>query len=175
MRDLANILLEQQANGFPGFTGAHVAAFIPLAASLLNDVIARALPAGAAVSDVQVEPQAGNAIRIRLRLARAPLIPPLSITLLIEQQPRFPDSPVLGLRLASSGLTMLARAASRFLEALPPGLRMDNDLVLVDIAELLRQRGGSEWLKYVQELEITTAPGAVLLSVRAAVIGAKSE
>jgi hypothetical protein len=62
------------------------------------------------------------------------------VTLLIERQPQLPESPLLVLRLASSGLTVLARAASRFFDALPPGLRMENDLMLVDIAELLRQR-----------------------------------
>jgi hypothetical protein len=169
MRDLADILLHQEAAGFPGIAGAHVAAFIPVSASLLNEVLARALPSSAPVSDVHIEPQAGNALRVHLRIARAPIIPPLTITLLIERQPQLPDSPVLVLRLASSGLTVLARAANRFLEALPPGVRMENDLILVDIAELLRQRGALIWLQYVRELEITTAPGAVLLSVRASV------
>jgi hypothetical protein len=171
VREFIDILLHQQAAGFPGFTGAHVAAFIPVSADLLNELIAQALPAGGHVSEVQVDPQAGNAVRVRVRIA-VPLIPPLTVTLLIERQPRFPDSPVLVLRLASSRLTVLARAASRFLEALPPGLRMEDDLVLIDIAELLRQRGAIAWLQHVQELEITTAPGAVLVSVRASVNGA---
>jgi hypothetical protein len=171
MRELAEILLRQQTAGFPGIAGAHLAAFIPVSASLLNEVLAQALPSSAPVSDVHIEPQAGNALRVHLRIARAPIIPPLTVTLLIERQPQLPDSPVLVLRLASSGLTVLARAANRFLEALPPGFRMENDLILVDIAELLRQRGALMWLQYVRELEITTAPGAVLLSVRASVKG----
>ena len=169
MREFIEILLNQRAAGFPGFTGTHVAAFIPISASLLNELIAQALPPSAPVSEVQIDPQAGNVLRVRLRIA--PVIPPLTITLLIERQAQFPDSPVLMLRLASSGLTVLARAAFRLLEALPPGLRMENDLVLVDIAELLRRRGAIEWLQYVRELEITTAPGAVLVSIRASVKG----
>jgi hypothetical protein len=174
VREFIDILLNQRATGFPGFTGTHVAAFVPISANLLNDLIAQALPPGAAVSDVQIDPQPGNVLRVRLRIARAPLIPPLTITLLIERQPEFPESPVLVLRLASSGLTVLARAASRLFEALPPGLRIENDLVLVDIAELLRQRGAIEWLQYVRELEITTAPGAVLVSVRSSITGPQS-
>src|SRR5687767_8749571 len=126
MRDLTDLLLHQQAAGFPDLTGAHVAAFIPVSAGLLNELLARALPPSAPVSDVQIEPQAGNSLRVHLRIARAPIIPPLTITLLIERQPQLPDSPVIVLRLASSGLTVLARAATRFLEALPPGVRMDH-------------------------------------------------
>ena len=95
--------------------------------------------------------------------------PRLTITLFIERQPQLPDSPVLVLRLASPALTMLAKAASHFLHVLPPGLRLDHDLLLVDIAELLRQRGAAQWLRYVQTMEVTTAPGTVLVSVRASV------
>jgi hypothetical protein len=170
MREFIDVLLRQQSEGFPGFTGAHVAAFIPISASVLNELIARTLPESAPVADLQIEPQDGNTIRVHLRIARAPLIPPLTVTLLIERQPQLPESPVLVLRLASSGLTVLARAASRFFDALPPGLRMENDLMLVDIAELLRQRGASEWLQYVKAFEITTAPGAVLVTIRGSVI-----
>jgi hypothetical protein len=171
VHEFTSILLHQQAAGFPGLTGAHLAAFLPISAGLLDEFIARTLPESAPVTDVQIEPQAGNTIRVRLRIARAPVIPPLTVTLLIERQPQFPDSPILVLRLASSGLTVLARAANRFFEALPPGVRMENDLLLVDVAELLRQRGATDWLRYVQALEITTAPGALLVSVRASVLG----
>jgi hypothetical protein len=174
VREFIEILLNQRAAGFPGFTGTHLAAFVPISANLLNELIAQALPPGAPVSEVQIEPQPDNVLRLRLRITRASVIPPLTITLLIERQPQFPESPVLVLRLASSGLTMLARAASRLFEALPPGLRIEDDLVLVDIAELLRQRGAIEWLQYVRELEITTAPGAVLVSIRASVKGPHS-
>jgi hypothetical protein len=169
VREFIDILLRQHAEGFPGFTGAHLAAFIPISAGVLNELIARTLPSSAPVSDLQIEPQEGNTIRVHLRM-RAPLIPPLTVTLLIERQPQLPESPVLVLRLASSGLTVLARAASRFFDALPPGLRMENDLMLVDIAELLRQRGASEWLQYLKAFEITTVPGAVLVTVRGSVL-----
>jgi hypothetical protein len=169
VRQFIDILLRQHAEGFPGFTGAHVAAFIPISASVLNELIARTLPSSAPLSDLQIEPEAGNTIRVHLRIT--PLIPPITVTLLIERQPELPDSPLLVLRLASSGLTVLARAASRFFDALPPGMRMENDLIVVDIAELLRQRGAGDWLQYIKALEITTAPGALLVSVRGSVIG----
>jgi hypothetical protein len=174
VRDLTDILRRQQADGFPGFTGAHLAAFVPISATVINEVIAQALPIDAAVSDVQIEPEAGNAVRVHLRIARAHLIPPLTVTLLIERQPQLPESPVLVLRLASSGLTVLARAANRFFDALPAGVRMQDDLVLVDIAELLRQRDASEWLQYLKALEITTAPGALLVSIKASVLSSGS-
>jgi hypothetical protein len=170
LRDFIDILRQQQADGFPGFTGAHLAAFVPIAAGVINELIAQTLPTSAPVSELQIEPEAGNAIRVHLRIARAPLIPPLTVTLLIERQPQLPESPVLVLRLASSGLTVLARAATRFFDALPPGVRMQDDLVLVDIAELLNQRGAGESLRYLKALEITTAPGAMLVSIRASIL-----
>ena len=60
MREFIEILLNQRAAGFPGFTGTHVAAFIPISASLLNELIAQALPPSAPVSELQIDPQPGN-------------------------------------------------------------------------------------------------------------------
>jgi hypothetical protein len=169
VRDLGDILRQQQTAGFPAFSGTHVAAVIPVSAAFLNQLAAQALPSGAPVSDIDIDPQPDNALRIRFRIARAPVLPPLAITLRIERQPQFPDSPVLVLRLASSALTILATAASHFFQVLPPGLRFDHNLLLVDIGELLRLRGAAQWLQYVRSIEVTTAPGTVLLSVRASV------
>ena len=76
MREFIEILLKQRAAGFPGLTGTHVAAFIPISASLLNELIAQALPPSAPVSELQIDPQPGNVLRVRLRIARAPVIPP---------------------------------------------------------------------------------------------------
>jgi len=169
VRDLGDIIRQQQAAGFPAFTGAHLAAFVPVSSSFLNRLVAESLPPDAPVSDIQIEPDTGNVVRISGRITRMAFIPPLAVTLVIERQPQFPDSPVLVLRLASPALTMLAKAALHFLHVLPPGLRLDHDLLLVDIAELLRQREAAQWLRYVQTMEVTTAPGTVLVSVRASV------
>jgi hypothetical protein len=169
VRDLAHIILEQQTAGFPAFTGSHLAAFIPVSATFLNRLAAESLPQDAPICDIHIEPDEGNVVRIRGRLTRLPFIPPLTITLSIERQPQFPDSPTLVLRLTSSALAMLAGVASRFLGALPNGLRLERELLFVDLAELLRQRGMAEWLQHVDSVEVTTAPGAVLLSIRAAV------
>jgi hypothetical protein len=169
VRDLADIFRRQFIAGFPAFAGSHAAAVIPVSAAFLNELANEAMPPNVPVSDIQIEPQPGNALRIRLRIARAALIPPLTITLLIDRQPHFPDSPVLGLRLASSGLTVLARLAAQFFAVLPQGIRLEHDLLLVDIAALLKQRGADHLLQFVQGLEITTTPGAVLVSLKASV------
>ena len=169
MRDLGDILRQQQTAGFPAFSGAHVAAVIPVSAAFLNQLAAWVLPSDTPVFDIDIDPQPDNALRIRFRIARAPVLPRLALTLLIERQPQLPDSPVLVLRLASSAVTILATAASRFFQVLPPGLRFDHDLLQVDLGELLRQRGAAQWLQYVRSIEVTTAPGTVLLSVRASV------
>ena len=69
------------------------------------------------------------------------------------------------------GLLSLAGPALRFLDALPPGVRVDHERIFVDIARLLAERGLSELLEYAEDVQVTTADGAVILGVRAGVRG----
>jgi hypothetical protein len=73
---------------------------------------------------------------------------------------------VLVLRLETSGLSALAGAALRFLNALPPGVRMEADRIFLDLATLLEARGLAPYLAYVNELRINTVDGAVVLFIR---------
>ena len=84
----------------------------------------------------------------------------------IDRQPDLPSSPVLVLRLETSGLSALAGVALRFLNAFPPGVRMEADRIFVDIAKLLDARGLGRYLAYVNELRVNTVDGAVVLSIR---------
>jgi hypothetical protein len=162
--DLQDLILAQQRAGFPDVVGARVAAFIPVSDRLLNEIIARELPAGAPVSDVSVEALPGNAIAVRARLARAPMLPAIKLTFTIVRQPQLPQDPVLVLRMGSSALMSLAGPALRFFDALPQGIRADGDLLLVNLRELLAARGADWLLPYLADLEITTGARALLVA-----------
>ena len=64
--------------------------------------------------------------------------------LVIVEQPDLPASPVLVMRWSlEGGLGWLAKAASPALavfQLLPPGIRIDGDLLGIDVAELLRSK-----------------------------------
>lgn len=161
----ARLLTEQQATGFADLRGATIAANVPIADRLLNAIVSASLPASGRVRDVQLHAREGNRIGVRVKLGAGTFPPPISLTLVIEGQPQMPASPVLVLRLEMGGLLSLAGPALRFLDALPPGVRVEHDRVYVDLAAVLADHGLTPWLEYIEQLGVTTVEGAVVVSV----------
>jgi hypothetical protein len=166
---LAALFSRQRDRGFADFAGAHALVTLPISDRLLNEAITEALPASAPVRDLQLTSRPGNRIGVRFKIAAAAFLPPVNLTLVIERQPELPRSAVLELRMEMGGLLSLAGPALRFLDALPPGVRVEQDRILVDLATLLAQRGLAELLEFAEEIQVTTTAGAVVLGVRARV------
>ena len=154
----------QQASGFEDLHGAEASVTLPVSERLLNEIIAESVPRS--VRELHVKPQAGDRFAVRARIGSSPLLPAINLTLSIDRQPELPASPVLILRLETSGLLSLAGPALRFLDALPPGIRVEHDRVYVDLAKLLAARHLESYLAYVKELRVNAVDGAVLISVR---------
>jgi hypothetical protein len=166
---LLGLLLRQHASGFADLSGAAASLTLPVSERLLNEAVAAALPSSAPVRELHVKPLAGDRFTVRVRVGSSPLIPAINVSLLIEQQPVFPDSPVLVLRMQSSGLLSLAGPALRLLGAMPPGIRIDGERIYVDLLRLLEARGSAHYLEYLRELEIHTVEGALGASLRASI------
>jgi hypothetical protein len=166
---LLRLLRRQHASGFADLRGADVAITVPVSERLLNDAVAEWLPSSAPVRDLHIQPLAGDRFTVRLRIGSSPLFPPIKLSLSIDQQPSFPDSPVLVLRLQSSGLLSLAGPALRFLNALPDGIRADHDRIYIDIPRLLEIRGLAHYLEYVETLTLHTEEGSVVVSIRGSI------
>lgn len=150
--------------------GATVDADIPLTTTLINRKIAEYLArANGKVSAAVMEPRPGNILIVHVRL-QSSLVPPLPLHLEIAGQPEWPASPVLVLRWSlGGGLGMLARAASPVLSlfsVLPPGVRVDGDLIGIDIAEILRSRGAGWLIPLVQRLRLQTSDAGLRVAVR---------
>lgn len=158
-----------RASGFAELPGARADIRLPLSAGLLDELVRQVLPPEAPVRDVRFAPHAGERIAVRFKLAAAPFLPPVNVTAAIETQPRLPASPVLVLRLETAGLLSMAGSALRFLEALPPGIEVAGERIHVNLATLLEARGLGDLLALVETLEIGTAEGVVLLTLRASV------
>jgi hypothetical protein len=157
--------------------GAHVSGEIPLTDVLINRVIEQRLASSESpVSAVVIEPSDNDCVVARVRM-RARLVPPLTIDLRITQQPQLPDAPVLVLRWSLVGLGPLARLASPVLglfDLLPRGIRVEGDLIGIDLAEMLRARGYGEALQYLKRLDIATRAGHVIVRFQAAIDSAES-
>ena len=151
-------------------SGATVDADIPLTTALINRKIAEYLArVNGKVSAAVVEPRAGNVLIVHVRL-QSSLVPPLPLHLEIAGQPEWPASPVLVLRWSlAGGLGVLARAASPIVSmfsALPPGVRVDGDLIGIDIAEVLRSRNAAWLVPLVKRLRLQTSQAGVTVAVR---------
>lgn len=161
--------MRQQASGFEDLRGAEVSATVPVSERLLNEIVQEAMPPSAPVRDIHISPQAGDRFLVRARLGASPLLPAFKVSVAIERQPDLPSSPVLVLRLELGALMSLAGPALRFLDALPPGIRMEGDRISVDIPLLLEQRGMRSYLDHLEQLRVNTTDGALVLSFRARV------
>jgi hypothetical protein len=156
----------QQASGFEDLRGAEASVTLPVSERLLNEIIAESVPRSAPVRELHVKPQAGDRFAVRARIRSSPLLPAINLILSIDRQPELPASPVLILRMETSGLLSFAGPALRFLDALPQGVRVERDRIHVDLAQLLAARHLDSYLAYVKELRVNAVDGAVLLSIR---------
>ena len=170
-RRLQTLLNRQQANGFTGLAGSQARAAIRVSAALVNDAIAVFASSSTSIEKIVVTPRAGNRFDVQLKLAKPAFLPPINVTVAIERQPRLPDDPTLVLLLTgASGLMRFAGPAmSTFGGGLPPGVRLDGDRVFIDIRAALAAQRQSEWLEYVEELEVSTDEAAVVLYLQARV------
>jgi hypothetical protein len=164
--DLLKLFLEQQASGFPDVAGARASVTLPVSDRLVTRLAAQSLPPSAPISEIDLRAGNANRLSVRVRLTRPALLPPITVNLAIDRQPVLPSNPVLILRLLSTGLLSFAGAAARFFNVLPPGIRMDGELIFIDLRTLLEQRGLGAHLNYLEHLEVTTEEGRFIVSVR---------
>jgi hypothetical protein len=162
-----NLLREQEAAQFADVAGAHLAITLPVTDRLVTRLISSRLPASLPIKELDVRAAAGNQIAVRVRLLRPAFLPAFTIGLIIERQPLLPSSPVLVLRIGLDAMGALAGMAMRFLQVLPPGLRMDGDRLYVDLATCLARYGAAEVLEYLTSFELTTTEGRFVVNARA--------
>jgi hypothetical protein len=160
-----HILERLRASRMADLAGSRASAIVPVSERLLNEIVAAALPPSAAVQDVTVQPRAGNRLRVSARLTRAAFLPPISLTLEIERQPELPDGPLVLRVMSLPGLLALAGAAFSLTSVLPPGLRLEDQRLLVDVRSLLERHGLGEALAYLESLKVTTEEGRLIVEV----------
>jgi hypothetical protein len=165
---LTRILEQLRASGFADVKGARLSLAIPIGERLLNDIVAASLPPSLPVRDVSVRPRPGNNIQVKARVAKLDFLPPVTVTLEIDQQPRLPDVP-LGLRLRSfPGLASLAGSILSP-DKLPRGIRLEGDRLFVDVRELLDRAGYGDLAPLVERLHVASEDGRLLVEVDARV------
>lgn len=166
---LARILQHLQTTGFADLAGARIDATIPVSEALINRIVTETMPPNLPVRQVSIRPEVGDRLSVRLT-PRAGLIPPITIKLNIERQPDLPHAPELVLRMATlPGLFGLAGAALPIGQMLPPGVRLQGELIIVDLAALAARHGASAYLSHLTGLQAHTDAGRLLLTIRAGI------
>jgi hypothetical protein len=167
--DLYAILGSLQSTGFHDLSGARVSASIPVSERLINELVAASMPSHVPVREAHVHPEAGNRFAVRLT-PKSAFLPSLTIKLVIERQPDLPGSPELVLRLASlGGLFGIAAGAFPIAQMLPPGVRLEGELIYVDLRAMAAQRGAADLVQYLRQLRVTTEDGRAILQMEASI------
>jgi hypothetical protein len=162
---IVRILDRLRTSRFAELRGGRASLSIPVPERLLNELLAAALPPDARVRDVSLHPKADNRLALRAKLAHADFLPPLTLTLEIERQPEFPDSPLVLRILSLPGLIALAGAAVSLTSVLPPGVRMENQRIFVDLRVLLQRYGQDQLAAMIETLRITTEEGVLTVDL----------
>jgi len=166
----ASIFDDLRRSNFRDLAGASVRAHVPVSPGLLNRLVAVALEGTTApVRRVDVRPLAGDRFELVVSV-KWTLVPPLTVTLTIEQQPVLPDTPVLVLRWSlPAGLEAIASQFVAHIRSLPDGVRLDGNRILLDVARLAGRGPAADVWPYVSAAALhTTADAAIVdLELRA--------
>lgn len=148
------------------FAGAHASARIPVSSAFLNrfvaDLVART---SSPVRAVHIRPVAGDRFEVAITVSW-PFVPQLHATFTVDQQPIFPAAPLLVLRWSFLGLvgSVAARLIAHF-EALPPGIKLDGDRLLLDIPVIAARSPVALMLVHVKALELHTLDDRIVLEL----------
>jgi hypothetical protein len=164
---LAQLFDRLIAGGLSDVAGAEASVTLPVSSRLLNELISAALPTSSPIRDLEVTPLDGDRFLVRGRIGSS-LLPLLKLHVAIERQAEFPAFAVLVLRVESTGLMVLASHVSRLI-SLPAWIRMERDRIHVDLRVLADQYGVRHYVSYVDDLQVKTVAGTLLLSLRARV------
>jgi len=150
---------------FRDLPGARLSLHLPLPDHLLSRFIAERLPTHGRIREISVRALRDDAVKLRVRLAGSALLPAIYVQLRIVEQPRWPESPILILRLVSQGLALLAGNALRLFNKLPPGIAVRDDLVRIDLVTIASQYGMADLLSLLTALRFTTESGRIVVDL----------
>lgn len=148
-------------SNFSDLRGLTVDASIPVPQQLVNEIIAPAIQGNPNISDFEVTVQRQNRVSINLK---TPLwLWPLELKLRLDNQVDFSGSPKIRAWLESK--VLLARIGS-FLKALPAGISIHNNLVVVDIRSFLSGPEQRRILEWIRSVEIKTEEGKMIFDIK---------
>lgn len=142
--------------------GTRIATDLAISDRLINQVLAEKIRPDGAVREISVQSRDGDA-RVRVTMAKPAFLPPITLTLTVEQQARLPESPVVVLKISmGAGVAALLGAGISLLNVLPAGHRLEGDRLFIDVAAVLNDRGYGWVVRYLRSLTMRFEPGRVV-------------
>jgi hypothetical protein len=151
---------------FSDLKGTTVDAFIPLPQHLINELIEAALQGNRNIESCQVSVHAQNRVSVNVKTSLLPLS--LNLKLKLDKSVDLASFSSPKFRAWMENNRFLGSLGSMF-NALPEGIKIYGDQVVVDLGSLLRAPEHKTYLNLVKAIGISTEEGKVILDVKVAV------
>ncbi|HSL46498.1 MAG TPA: hypothetical protein VK897_23900 [Anaerolineales bacterium] len=150
-------------NNFSDLKGTTVNALIPVPQSLINEIIQEALRGNKNISSVQVTVHPQNRVSANVKTALLPW--PLNLKLKLDKSVDFASysSPKIRAWMENN---LLLGSLGAFFKALPEGIKLYGNQVVVDLGSFVRKPEQKKYLDLVKSVGIETKDGRVLLDVK---------
>jgi hypothetical protein len=147
-------------DGFSEFAGLNIDASIPVPEHIVNEVIESTLRGNPNIKDCRVAIGEGNQVSMALITSLLPWT--IKLKLKLNSVVELANSPQVRAKLENN---ILLRKLGSFLNALPEGVSLDGDQVVVNLGVFLPQEYG-QLLDLLKSVEIRTVTGKVLLDIK---------
>ena len=151
---------------FADLTGATVTATIPVPQALINQLIQASLQGNRSLRSCQLSVHANNRVSVDIKTAMFPL--PLTLKLRLDTLVDLASYASPKIRAWMENNRLLGSLGSLF-NALPEGIRLYGDQVVIDLGVFLRKPEQKRLLEFVKHVGIQTQEGVLVMDVKLAV------
>jgi len=150
-------------NSFADFKGAIVNATVPVSEYLINEIIQAALQGNRNITSCQVAIHGQNRVSANLKTTLLPWS--LNLKMKLDDSIDFASFSSPKIRAWLENNRLLGRLGS-FFNALPDGVKLYGNQVVIDIATFLQTAEEKRMLDLVKSVRIDTEEGKVILEIK---------
>lgn len=145
------------------FQGAHVTGTIPVTEHLINAALRDALfRRSGRIDEIEVRILQGNRLQFGVRVTIGPFTKWFRPELIVDSEALWSDAPILLFTITKSHYGAAARLIETFAAgALPPGVYISNNQVVVDFRSLPWTQNYSRLFKHLKRLQVATEPQVI--------------
>lgn len=151
------------ANHFSELKGTTVDASIPVPQSLINELIVASLRGNKSIASCQVSIHPQNKVTVAVKTTMLPW--PLNLNLKLDKFVDFASYSSPKLRAWMENNRLLGSLGSLF-NALPQGIKLYGDQIVIDLGMFLRTPEEKRWLTLVKSVDIRTEEAKVILDAK---------